>query len=70
MSASKRKLAAALKIGQEREMFLGGRNYRNKVRIVKTHAELDLPKEIKINNKTFYSHRYKKIGKRSGTTMH
>lgn len=35
-------------------MFLGGRNCRNKVRIVKTHAELDHLKEIKTNNKTFY----------------
>lgn len=51
-------------------MFLGGRKYRNKVRIVKTHVELDFPKEIKTNNKTFYSHRYKKTRKRSGTTMH
>lgn len=51
-------------------MFLGHRNYRNKVRIMKTHAELDLPTEIKANNKTFYSHSYKKIRKKSGTTMH
>lgn len=43
-------------------MFLGGRNYRNKVRTMKTHAEF--PKEIKANNKTFYSHRYKKIRKK------
>lgn len=33
-------------------MFLGGRNCRNKMKIVKTHAELDHLKEI--SNETFY----------------
>lgn len=70
MSASKRKLAAALKNDQEREILLGSRNYRNEVRIVNTHAELDLPKGINTNNKTFYKHRYKNIRKRNGTTVH
>lgn len=35
-------------------MFMGGRNGRNKMKIVKTHAELDHLKEIKTNNETFY----------------
>jgi len=49
----------------EKEVFLGGKNYGNNVRIVKTRAELDLPKKIKTNSKTLYNHRYKKKG--SGT---
>lgn len=36
-----------LKNNQERELFFGGRHYRNKVRIVITNVVLYYPKEIK-----------------------
>ena len=50
---------------EKERCFWEAKNYGNNVRIVKTRAELDLPKKIKTNSKTLYNHRYKKKG--SGT---